>query len=212
MKQIFLLILLLTAAFSISAQISGAADASNLAVIEKKWSFTKQPYSLLDTSKPFGDPQGAFSANDSQREFSQAVKENTRQNEIRTAQGLPRLPPPTRGGSSSNDSKTPADAARFYKYQVKVKNTGQKTIRFVTWDYVFFDNTKKTEAGRRHFITAKKIRAGETGKLSEKSFSYPTNTIDAAQGDKKFNEQYSERIIIQKIEYSDGTVWNAASH
>ena len=207
MKQLFLMILLLGIAFNCSAQISGAPDGSDLTITKKSWHFVKPDYSSIENSDP-------FAANDAQREFSRAVKQNTRENEIRSAQGLPREPPPTRPSvvRTSSDYLQTTSRTGNYVYQIEIRNAGQKTIRSVTWDYVFFDIIDKREAGRRRFVSSKNIRAGKTGKLSENSNLYPTLTIDAARGDKKFETQYSEQIFIQRIQYSDGTFWQAAAN
>lgn len=205
MKIFSLIVLMLAACFAISAQVSKTSSATDLIVVRQSWRF--QVSANPSTEKTNSDP---FRANNEQREFARATLNNMQENRIRAAQGLPLVDPPSRENLAldyKNSVKT-----GDYIYQAEVKNTGQKTIRSFTWDYVFFDKTKNLEAGRRHFTSTKKIRPGETKKLSEKSFLYPTNTIDAAQGDKKFNQQYSEQIIIQKITYSDGSVWNAPSN
>lgn len=201
MKVIILTALLLTIAFGVSAQVSTPAIPPDLIIVQKKWRFTE----ISNASPSAADD--AFRANDEQREFARATTQNMRDNEVRAAQGLPPLPPPTRTSSPSSPSNP--YTTKSYVYEVKVKNTAQKTIRSITWEYVFFDNSTKAEVGRRDFISRKKISADETKVLKENSTLYPTVTIDASKGGKKFEDSYSEQIIIRKIEYEDGSVWTA---
>jgi hypothetical protein len=40
---------------------------------------------------------------------------------------------------------------------VSVKNTGEKTIKLVDWDYVFFNTATQSETGRLEFTSDEKI-------------------------------------------------------
>jgi hypothetical protein len=40
----------------------------------------------------------------------------------------------------------------------------------------------------------------------------PTGTIDASNAGKKSRDQYSEQIVIQRVGYADGSVWQTAVH
>jgi hypothetical protein len=45
------------------------------------------------------------------------------------------------------------------------------------------------------------------------SASPPSGTIDAAQADDKPQGQPTERVVIRRVEYTDGSAWvNAASN
>jgi hypothetical protein len=206
-RNLFLLCVLSIAFVSVSAQTSEYKNPPNIAVSKQSWSFKKNPdYTDLNTD--------VFKANDQFREFNRAVTDNARENNNRRAAGLPPLSPPSRKPISESDSpqrNLPREDG-YYVYQIELKNSGEKTIRSVTWDYVFFETSKNLEAGRRTFSVAKEIRAGQTKTLSEKSYLYPTLTVDASDSDKKFHEKYSEKIFIKKIEYSDGSIWTAPSN
>jgi hypothetical protein len=79
-----------------------------------------------------------------------------------------------------------------------VRNVGTRTIKFVTWDYVFYSNAKhERETQRFTFRSKDTIAPGEMKFLSESvRESAPTTYGD---------------VVIEKIEFDDGTSWNRAS-
>ena len=99
-----------------------------------------------------------------------------------------------------------------YIYEVKVRNTGEKEIRTLIWEYVFFEPGTERELGRRRFVSRESIGPGKTRNLVLRSASSPTGTIDASKAGKKSRDEYSEQVVIQRIEYADGSVWQAASN
>jgi hypothetical protein len=94
-----------------------------------------------------------------------------------------------------------------YIYRAKVNNTGSKAIRKMVWEYVFFDPATQKEVGRRRYENKVNIRPGKSSNVIARSLTPPTGTIDANQVGKQPKDQYSEQIVIQRIEYADGSVW-----
>ena len=88
-----------------------------------------------------------------------------------------------------------------------VKNAGKKTLRAVEWEYIFTDAEGQKEEARQTFVSRKKIKPGESKELLHVSTSPPSMTINAmAQGEGSHNQSV-ERVVITRIEYSDGSVW-----
>ena len=202
MKIINSLLLLFLLAGVASAQAVTNPSESNppgLTVLEKNWSRrVRNP--LLE--------QDPMRASTERLDLERALKENQRENSVRANLGLPPLPPPTRGRSSSPETDVFAGRPFVeYIYRAKVVNTGSKAIRKLSWDYVFSDPDTQKEVGRRRHENKVNIRPGKTASLSVRSVSPPTGTINANQVGKKPKEQYSEQVVIQRIEYADGTVW-----
>jgi hypothetical protein len=79
-----------------------------------------------------------------------------------------------------------------------VRNVGTRTIKFVTWDYVFYADAKhERETQRFQFRSKDTIQPGEMKFLSESvRESAPT-----VHGD----------VVIERIEYDDGSSWQRAS-
>ncbi len=206
MKILNSLLLLLLLAVGVSAQaVSNGADAPGVAVLEKNWRREVRNPMLEE------DP---MRANIEQEELERAMKQNQRTNAIRASMGLPPVPPPSRVPSARDDDRAPAPSSLIvlYVYRAKVSNTGSKAIRKLVWEYVFFDPSTQKEVGRRRHENKVNIRPGKSTNLVARSVSPPTGVIDAAQAGKKSRNQYAEQIVIQRIEYADGAVWQRKSN
>jgi hypothetical protein len=99
----------------------------------------------------------------------------------------------------------------LYVYEVKVRNNGAKGIRKLTWDYAFFEPGTETELGRRRFISKVNIGPGGTSTVTVRAAAAPTGIVDARQAGKKPQDMYSEQVVIQRVEYADGSVWRPRS-
>jgi hypothetical protein len=204
MKVIKLLLLLFLLAGAASAQsaASTTVNAPGVTAEAKGWrEEVRNP--ALDY-----DP---LTVNRDQLELERARRQNQEDNVVRAKLGLPQLPPPTRLPSSS-DSTDPNSSKQTiqYTYTARVTNTGTKEIRKVVWEYVFFEPGTEKEVGRRHSENKVNIRPGQSKTLVARSGLPPTGTIDASQAGKKGRAQFSEKVVIQSIEYSDGTTWQRA--
>ncbi|OLE51783.1 MAG: hypothetical protein AUG51_21210 [Acidobacteria bacterium 13_1_20CM_3_53_8] len=77
---------------------------------------------------------------------------------------------------------------------VLVKNSGNKIIKAIDWDYVFFsDEAMEHEVKRHKFRTRKKIAPGASKFLSE-------------YVEKRAASRY-QRVFINRVEFADGSVW-----
>jgi len=173
----------------------GTADPPDLTVAEKSWrKVVRHP--ALDA-----DP---FEANDAQKELQQAQKDNAVRNAIRIREGVTPQPTVVRKKPLGNESEGPS--AR-YVYRVKVRNTGTKTILALVWDYRFFDPLTLEEIGQRSFTHKVKIRPGKGFELIGQSTSPPSRVINSTTAVKDLRAQYSEQVVIRRVEYADGTFW-----
>jgi hypothetical protein len=164
-------------------------------------------------------------ANDEQREWQRAREETTRQNAARERDGRPLLPPPSRpdGGrptknpEDSNKGAVPPVHARpapgsvEYVYEVEVGNIGAKTIRVLTWEYVLRDAETGREVGSHRFAGRVSLPPGKRTKLVGRSSSPPARVVDATKADGQPWGQYAEGVVIRRVEYTDGSVWQGAA-
>jgi hypothetical protein len=75
-----------------------------------------------------------------------------------------------------------------------VRNTGSKTVKFVTWQYVFYADAKhERELRRFRFRTKQKLEPGE--------MKFLTTTV----GEKALSS-FGE-VIIEAVEFEDGSVY-----
>ncbi|HEX5708029.1 MAG TPA: hypothetical protein VFX96_12075 [Pyrinomonadaceae bacterium] len=100
------------------------------------------------------------------------------------------------------------ERSRFgYRYKVRLKNTGERTIKAVDWDYVFVDPTTAGVVARHQFTSEEKIKPGKEKELSVFTLSPPSRTVSAGALDEKGHSPYSESVVLVRVLYSDGSVW-----
>jgi hypothetical protein len=195
MKGLGLLLLVFLLLVDSSAQTSASQpDAPDLTVTKKNW--RKEIYHPALTADP-------FRANDEQAELQRAQKDNAVRNAVRVREGT--TPQPTVATTRPMPTEPEGPTARFV-YRVTVKNTGTKTITGLVWDYLFFDSDKVEQIGQHSFKQQVKIRPGKTTELIKQSATPPTFVIDATKA-KKGDRELSEQVVIRRIEYEDGSVW-----
>ena len=182
----------------VSAQtLPGSTAEPGVTVVQMKW--------RMDVHNPALD-------NDSNRIMKER-EEQRRKAEERLNEALAERGMPAKTSTvPSTASATEARGLRItYVYEVKVTNAGVKGIRKLAWDYVFFEPGTETEVGRRRFISKVNIGPGKTRNVAVRLASSPTGTVSAKNAGKKPRDQYSEKIVIQGVEYADGSVWQAVS-
>ncbi|MFL6257890.1 MAG: hypothetical protein ACJ74T_23015 [Pyrinomonadaceae bacterium] len=196
-RAVSLFFLFLLGALAASAQTPATttpppAAPPDLVVLQKKWhTYVRNP--ALDE-----DP---FSANDEFADAQRQQKINEIQNKIRGKGGeqIEPTPPPIK--KSKDDP--PSGVVTTYVYRAKVKNTGAKTIRAIDWGYNFLDPETQQELGRHLYSTKVKIRPGQDNELVGRSAKPQTSTINV----KNAGKELSEQVVIYRVEYDDGSVW-----
>lgn len=193
MKGPALLLLLFILSVEVSAQSSQPSEAPDLTVTKKIW--RKEIHHPALTADP-------FRSNDEQAELQRAQKDNSIRNSTRVREGnTPRPVVTTKPMPTESDGPQ----VRFV-YRVTVKNSGTKTITGLEWDYLFFDSEKAEQVGQHSFRQRVKIRTGKSTELIGQSTKPPSSVIDATKA-KNGDAQLSEEVIIRRIEYEDGSVW-----
>jgi hypothetical protein len=145
-----------------------------------------------------------FEANDQQRDEMLEQKKATEYNARRSSGEKPVRP-------ETPDSKQPTveiakDPSVIYYYQTKIKNTGAKTIKSVDWVYVFIDAESKEEVTRFQCLSKVKINPGKSSNLIMNAPSPPSNVVNVKKVEKG-QTQFIEQIVISRIEYNDGSIW-----
>lgn len=106
-------------------------------------------------------------------------------------------------------TKAPANAERprdGYRYKVRVRNGGAKAIKLVDWDYVFLDPETQQEVGRQLFTSEEKVKPGGEKDLDVFTLSPPVRTV-SAQGKRKDVPAFIESVVLTRVVYTDGSVW-----
>lgn len=195
------LVLFLFAACASAQALSDPSAKPEVTVIQQKW--------RIDVRNPALEKDPIRAMNERAEEEWQR-RAADRMNEDRVKAGMPPVPPPVRRLPAADTRARGLSVT--YVYEVKVSNTGAKRIRTLTWEYVFFEPGTKREVGRRRFVSKVSIGPGGTRNVVARSASSPTGTIDATQADKKPRDQYSEQVVIRRVGYADGSVWQATQN
>ena len=95
----------------------------------------------------------------------------------------------------------------IYIYKIKVRNNGAKTITRLYWEYQFLNPETQEVMGTREIFSVLKLSPQKSHVIKAFSRRQPTILVSADRLDKKYRDQYIERLIIHRIHYSDGTAW-----
>lgn len=198
MRGFYLVVVALLFLSNVQAQSTTPAlkVAPELQIIEQKWQVEYRNPALDE------DP---LLPNNILRQAQIDRRENDRQNAIRAKRGQPPEPPPAKVIPVETRR---ADPWIRYTYRLKIKNTSQKPIVRIHWDYVFYELGTEHEIGRQRFTSENEILPDKIKNLVMRSPAPPTKTVNVNESDKLENK-YSEKIEIIRIEYKDGSVWEA---
>ena len=94
-----------------------------------------------------------------------------------------------------------------YRYVVKLRNNGAKVIKSIDWDYLFLDPDNNAVVSRHQFTSDDTIKPGKSKEVSVLYLNPPVQTISAKMLSKKKLATYKEQVLLMRIQYSDGSVW-----
>ncbi|HKS28122.1 MAG TPA: hypothetical protein VJS44_09895 [Pyrinomonadaceae bacterium] len=109
---------------------------------------------------------------------------------------------------SVQEARTPK-AARVdgFAYRVKVQNSSAKVIEVIFWEYQFIESSDSTKIARRQFLCGVNIKPKKEKELQAFGTSGPSNVVSADSLAGKSASPYQEKAVINRVEYSDGTIW-----
>lgn len=192
----------LAAVFSTALHGQEVPDPPGVAIVKKEWKITRvvPPNSVL-----LEDPFDAIE--ESNRTTYRPSGTSTKDNKERLRQisaALETTEPPARPEKTLKTTTS-------YSYHLRIRNDNDKTIRYVLWDYVFLDPETKQEVGRHRFNSRVNIRPGQAETMTSKLVSPPTGAVDALSAGKKASDLYTEKIVIRRVEFADGSMWRPLS-
>ncbi len=188
-----LVLLLLTT--SVIAQ-EKTSDPPDVIVLEKSWH--KEPLSDVRNSNPLEPNEALIKQTLAEKALIREREDYKEQNQT-TTRRMPTPPP--------RPIAPPSSVVTTYVYKIKVKNDGSKTVRTIDWEYQFLNPDTLEVMGYRRITSDTKLHPGKTKKLERRFTRQPTILVAADQLDKKYKDQFTERLIIHRIQYSDGSVW-----
>ncbi|HEX7333242.1 MAG TPA: hypothetical protein VF290_17200 [Pyrinomonadaceae bacterium] len=97
----------------------------------------------------------------------------------------------------------------YFIYKTKIKNTHTAAITQIDWDYVFFERGTENEIGRQQFTSDEHVGPGKTKELVVTITSPPARTVSVTSLSLEERDRLSEKIILVRVQYADGHVWQA---
>jgi hypothetical protein len=98
-------------------------------------------------------------------------------------------------------SKKPSSV---YFYRIQVLNTGGKAVKGFAWEYRPSD---EPDPSNRQFFCVVNAKPNEKKEFELFSPLAPSRVVDASKPADKPSSEKKDKIIVNKIEYMDGSVW-----
>lgn len=199
MRTLLLLPLLLT---PVSALQNNAGVGAPVTVVNSKWVKTRQKVLKPDT-------QGSTPA----AAMTPADKNFARNRRINDPAGVRDPNADTIDARSAaidkavRESRSQSIEVEGYDYRVKVQNPAQKAVEVVYWEYQFEETANPSNLTRRQFLCGVQIKGGKEKELQAFGGSGPAGAISAESLANKAANPFAERVVINRVEYADGTIW-----
>lgn len=94
-----------------------------------------------------------------------------------------------------------------YTYQAKVLNNSTKVVKLVFLEFQFAEKTNPANVSRRQFVCRAKIKPDKRQDFEIFSRAAPNSVVSVGSLKKNANIVFQEKLIINRVEYDDGSVW-----
>jgi len=193
--------------FLFIAQVANAqaptATSSGPDIELVKFSWSKER--LNWEGNPFGGPNENFHQMQFRARAEKRVSDAKRSNSPEVSKVEKEAKADTAIVEAANQNTKPP--RYYFFYRASVKNVSTKQITEIDWDYVFLDAVSGEELDRRQFTSVQNIGPGKQKELVFQLQTPPTRRISVQALDKKERVGLDERILIVRIKYADGSVW-----
>jgi hypothetical protein len=182
----------------------GAVRAqSDLPIELVKYSWTKER--LNWEGNPFGGPNENFHQMQFRTRSEKRVSDAKRSNSPEVG----KLEKEAKADAAivANENQNSAPPRYYFMYRASMKNLSTKQIKEIDWDYVFLDAGTGEELGRRQFTSVQNIGPGKQKDVTFTLPTPPTRRVSVYALDKKERLGLDEKVIIVRVTYADGSVW-----
>ncbi|HEX8749108.1 MAG TPA: hypothetical protein VF717_18170 [Pyrinomonadaceae bacterium] len=197
-----LLLILLQPLFLPGQDGAVVSDGSQVTVLSFKWSKSRQAGAKADSASVA--PAPAVLASDKNFERNARI--------IDPAARDPKLDSPDGRRDAMEKSVQEARSPKpspvdGFSYRLKIQNSSAKVIEVIFWEYQFTESSDVTRVARRQFLCGVNIKPRKEKELQAFSMSGPGGVISAESMAGKPGNAYQERVVINRVEYADGTIW-----
>lgn len=185
-------------------QTGPTADGSSVTVLAFKWSKAKQVVEKLNDPPTAAPARGMIPAN---KNFERNVRINAspgaRDPNADTVDGRSAAIEQAVQESRSSQPK-PVDG---FSYRVKIQNAGSKTIQVIFWEYQFTDAGNADTTTRRQFLCGVEVRPEKQKEIQAFSVAGPSEVVNVNSLTKDLQKGLQEKVVINRVEYADGSIW-----
>jgi hypothetical protein len=196
-----LLLMLVSPGHSQSA--TGSGDGSSVTVLTSKWYKSRQVAEKLETEGIV--PAAAMTP------ANKNIERNRRVNDPAGVRDPNADTIDARSAAlekSVQQARTPqAKSVDGYAYRAKIQNASKKVIEVLFWEYQFIDPSNAGAVVRHQFLCGVNIKPDKEKELQAFSLSGPSDVVSALSLGNKSGIRFQERVVINRVEYSDGTIW-----
>lgn len=203
---LFLPILILLISQSLNGQIK--SENSPVEVINSKWSKSRQRIENPDN-------QRVIPAESATAPGNRNLERNRRINDpVGTPDPKEKTIEARSAALEKNVQDSRAPKSKFvdgFIYQARIRNAGKNTIEIVFWEYQFKERENPANAVSRQFLCGVQIKPDKEQDLRVFSPSSPSSLISVDSLENKSGSLFEEKILINRVEYADGTIWQRKS-
>ena len=187
----------------ILSAVAYAQSANNPAIELVKFSWSKER--LNWEGNPFGGPNENFHQMQFRARSEKRVSDAKRSNSAEVG----KLEKEAKADAAivESENKNSPPPRYYFIYRASMKNLGSKSIKEIDWDYVFIDGVTGDELDRRQFTSVQNIGPGKQKELVFTLPTPPTRRISVQALDKKERVGIDERVVVVRVTYMDGSVW-----
>lgn len=189
--------------FLVLSGVANAQSASDPAIELVKFSWSKER--LNWEGNPFGGPNENFHQMQFRARSEKRVSDAKRSNSAEVGKLEKEAKADAVIVESANKNSAPP--RYYFIYRASMKNLSSKAIKEIDWDYIFVDGATGEELDRRQFTSVQNVGPGKQKELVFTLSTPPTRRISVHALDKKERAGIEERVVIVRVTYADGSVW-----
>lgn len=94
-----------------------------------------------------------------------------------------------------------------YDYRARVRNAGTKVVEVLFWEYQFAESSNPSNVARRQFLCGVNIKPNKEKELQAFGLAGPGDVVSAGGLAADPEGDFQERVVINRVEYADGAIW-----
>ena len=100
-----------------------------------------------------------------------------------------------------------SQAIEGFEHRVKMRNASTKVVEVLFWEYQLIETLNPANVMRRQFICGVEMKPKREMEVQAFSVSNPAAVISVDTLAKSPDKPFQERVVINRVEYQDGSIW-----